>query len=323
MTFDHRIDGKNANMSSANSIGFAADKSLQATNLPDPVFDYDDNDNDDGDNDNNTGNCEEAEVVIRGNISANQNYYIFTRYFNYSHYGVGNVSLNAQRSMHLPILGDSYNTIPGSNYTYGATEWVDSRFSGKSNSQFPASSLYSMPTEVVDVAEAPEKIVLHAEATTLSEITSLAASQAKEYHDLVSAMGNPSMHESTVTFSTICSVDQLSTILLESKAELDTYCATVVDNTGERWYISSTLLNKDQVYAELSKLLSEIGRTIESPINVTSMNIKFMSDSETYDILSANPNVLIVDMSKELWKANHSEANSIDILVPDYSSLVN
>lgn len=309
LTFDHKIGGS-VGGGVTSSDGYDADTTLQVTSLPGPYFDVDD--------DNGDGFYEEFEIAVTGQVVANKEYNMYSRFFNNNGWYQSNVDLWGSRSFEFPV-GDRYNTIPGTANRIGISICYDNRFANSSQSVFSLESTLEPLNIGMDSLPEQQVILYEKEAT----INTLAAKEANQKSEYVSTLKNTAENfECTVTFAQPMTLSQMNAVLDSSGATLLNYQAVFRDNSEDLWYAQTSMLDEELVVDGVESCINDAGKELRSYEGIVSMNVMINSATSTYESLSQNPLVLLADISEALWIADHPEATDVDIIVPNYSNLV-
>ena len=312
LTFDHKIGGTVKGGEVTSSNGYDVDTTLQVTSLPGPYFDFDD------DSEPKDGYYDEFEIAVTGQVVANKQYNMYSRFFNNNEWYQSNVDLWGSRSFEFPV-GDRYNTIPGTSNPMGTSICYDNRFANSSQSVFSLESA-SEPLNIGMDSLPEQQVILYEKEATINTLAEKEANQKSEY---VSTLKDTAEDfECTVTFAQPMTLSQMNAVLDTSGATLLNYQAVFRDNSEDLWYAQTSMLDEESVIDGVESCINDAGKELRSYEGIVSMNVMINSATNTYESLSQNPLVLIADISEALWLADHPEATDVDIIVPNYSNLV-
>lgn len=289
---------------------------LQFSNIPDPHFDYDD---DDGD-----GYEEESEVVVGlfGVLDSSTYYYFTTWWDKDGSVPAGTVNFIAQRSAWNPLNGEYealyYDLLESESYSAMTAASALATLSQETNA-LERVKLVRKDTSFKDKGKYLEESVISnnkMEVTVKPKIETLRDvfaykemqhSNIKNIRYLTAKTAQDKFAQGTVTFKNPISINTLNSILKESNAKLKDGEIKFINEKGEWITVNARNINQNTIERVTNEIIeSGLAKKLTCE-GITSVRVLIDLYDDSYETMSANDNVFLVDMMDEIVKHEYDD----------------
>lgn len=289
---------------------------LQFSNIPDAHFDYDD---DDGD-----GYEEESEVVIGlfGVLNTSTYYYFTTWWDKDGSVPAGTVNYIAQRSAWNPLNGEYealyYDLLESKSYSAMSASSVVAALSQETN---PTEQVKPVSKDSVlkdkgkyfqesVISNNKMEVTVKPKIETLNDVLlykEMQGSNIKNIRSSATKAAQGRLAQGTVTFNNPISIDALNSILKESNARLKDGEIKFINEKGEWITVNARNINQNTIKKVTDEIIkSGLAKNLTYE-GITSARVLVDLYDDSYETMSANDNVFLVDMMDEIVKHEHDD----------------